>query len=331
MGPDCGTAVVGGVGLGFANVVGPARSALVAASGTGAQQVMCLLDAAGVGVSHCLGVGGRDLSAAGRRALHACGARPAGRRPGDRADRGGLQAARRRRWPTSVRARARTLGTPVDFALLGPGSPTSPTPPRRAVRARRRPPWLSRGRGRLADVASARAGALRGLFCRRHPLRRGHGDSRRERSARSGPTSRSTRAGALADDLRSDGHLHDRLRRRPAHPGPAHPMIDPSLRAGRASQRGCRPGLRRAAARRRARPRCAPRPGGRARPRRSGGPAAAAAAGRELAVVVSLVGTADDPQGLDRQAEALRRRARRFTCPTPPPPAYAVDAGRRRP
>ena len=61
MGPDCGTALVGGVGLGFCNVVAPGSVGLVAASGTGAQQVMCLLDAAGVGLSHCLGVGGRDL------------------------------------------------------------------------------------------------------------------------------------------------------------------------------------------------------------------------------------------------------------------------------
>jgi FdrA protein len=64
MGPDCGTAVVGGVGLGFATVVRPGPVGLVAASGTGAQQVMALLAWAGVGVSHCLGVGGRDLSAA---------------------------------------------------------------------------------------------------------------------------------------------------------------------------------------------------------------------------------------------------------------------------
>ncbi|MBX6752488.1 MAG: FdrA family protein, partial [Micromonosporaceae bacterium] len=55
MGPDCGTAVVGGVGLGFANVVRPGPVGLVAASGTGAQQVMALLAAAGVGISHCLG------------------------------------------------------------------------------------------------------------------------------------------------------------------------------------------------------------------------------------------------------------------------------------
>src|SRR3954471_23069276 len=64
MGPDCGTAIVSGVALGFANVVRPGPVGLVAASGTGAQQVSCLLDMAGVGVSHVLGVGGRDLSEA---------------------------------------------------------------------------------------------------------------------------------------------------------------------------------------------------------------------------------------------------------------------------
>src|SRR4051794_27633789 len=64
MGPDCGTAIVSGIALGFANVVRPGPVGLVAASGTGAQQVSCLLDSAGVGVSHVLGVGGRDLSEA---------------------------------------------------------------------------------------------------------------------------------------------------------------------------------------------------------------------------------------------------------------------------
>src|SRR4051794_6492007 len=64
MGPDCGTAIVSGVALGFANVVRRGPVGLVAASGTGAQQISCLLDAAGVGVSHVLGVGGRDLSEA---------------------------------------------------------------------------------------------------------------------------------------------------------------------------------------------------------------------------------------------------------------------------
>ena len=64
MGPDGGTAIVSGAALGFANVVRPGSVGVVAASGTGAQQVSCLLDMAGVGVSHVLGVGGRDLTAA---------------------------------------------------------------------------------------------------------------------------------------------------------------------------------------------------------------------------------------------------------------------------
>ena len=64
MGPDCGTAIVGGVGLCFANVMRPGNVGVVAASGTGAQQVCALLDAAGIGVSAVLGTGGRDLSQA---------------------------------------------------------------------------------------------------------------------------------------------------------------------------------------------------------------------------------------------------------------------------
>ena len=62
MGPDCGTAVVNGAPLGFANAVPRGRVGLVSASGSGLQQVMCLLAQAGEGVSHGLGVGGRDLS-----------------------------------------------------------------------------------------------------------------------------------------------------------------------------------------------------------------------------------------------------------------------------
>ncbi len=73
MGPDAGTAMVGGLGLGFANALRPGPVGMVAASGTGAQQVSCLLDAAGVGLTAILGVGGRDLSAAvaGRSTLAA--------------------------------------------------------------------------------------------------------------------------------------------------------------------------------------------------------------------------------------------------------------------
>jgi FdrA protein len=121
MGPDCGTAVVGGVGLGFANVVRPGPVGLVAASGTGAQHVMSLLSAApGAGISHCLGVGGRDMQAAvgalsTRAALAALDADPAtelivvlGKPPAPAV-------------AESLRALAST--TPVVFAPLGIGQP----------------------------------------------------------------------------------------------------------------------------------------------------------------------------------------------------------------
>jgi FdrA protein len=62
MGPDCGTAILDGVGYGFANAVRRGPVGIVGASGTGIQEVTCLLDAAGVGISHAIGVGGRDLS-----------------------------------------------------------------------------------------------------------------------------------------------------------------------------------------------------------------------------------------------------------------------------
>ncbi len=62
MGPDCGTAIVNGVGLGFANAVQPGPVGIVGASGTGIQQMTCLLADAGVGVRHALGTGSHDLS-----------------------------------------------------------------------------------------------------------------------------------------------------------------------------------------------------------------------------------------------------------------------------
>ena len=61
MGPDCGTAVVNGVGLGFANRLRRGPVGLVGASGTGLQAVISRIDALGCGVSHALGTGGRDL------------------------------------------------------------------------------------------------------------------------------------------------------------------------------------------------------------------------------------------------------------------------------
>lgn len=62
MGPDCGTGHIGGVPLAFANAVPRGTIGLVSASGTGLQEVMCLIARAGGGISHGIGVGGRDLT-----------------------------------------------------------------------------------------------------------------------------------------------------------------------------------------------------------------------------------------------------------------------------
>jgi FdrA protein len=62
MGPGAGTALLGGCCLGFCNVVRTGRVGVVAAAGTGAQEVMTLLDRWGEGVTQVIGVGGRDLT-----------------------------------------------------------------------------------------------------------------------------------------------------------------------------------------------------------------------------------------------------------------------------
>jgi FdrA protein len=122
LGPDCGTAVIGGVGLGFAHTLAPGPVGIVAASGTGAQQILCLLDAAGVGITAAIGVGGRDLSAAVggrscRAALAALDGDPATEL---------IVVVSKPPAPdvaAAVRNFAATLRTPVLFAMIGEGQP----------------------------------------------------------------------------------------------------------------------------------------------------------------------------------------------------------------
>ncbi|MCC7039952.1 MAG: acyl-CoA synthetase FdrA [Burkholderiales bacterium] len=63
MGPDCGTAILHGTPIGFANRVRDGAIGLVGASGTGLQEVTCQIHAMGEGVRHAIGTGGRDVSA----------------------------------------------------------------------------------------------------------------------------------------------------------------------------------------------------------------------------------------------------------------------------
>lgn len=225
MGPDCGTAVVGGLGLGFSHTVDRGPVGLVAASGTGAQQLLCLLDAAGIGVSAALGVGGRDLSeaVAGRSTLAALRALDAD--PGTElilvVSKPPADAV-----AGAVRAVAAELATPVRFALLGPDQPdlTAVTEQLLAELAVPVPDWPS-----WISPAEPRPGALRGLFC--------GGTLCDEAMLIASATLGEVRSNiALRPDwsldatLRWPGHLmidfgDDALTR-----GRAHPMIDPSLR-----------------------------------------------------------------------------------------------------
>ncbi len=64
MGPDCGTAIINGIGLGFANSVRRGSIGLVAAAGTGLQEVTCIISELGGGISQAIGTGGRDTKGA---------------------------------------------------------------------------------------------------------------------------------------------------------------------------------------------------------------------------------------------------------------------------
>lgn len=62
MGPDCGTAIIGGVGIGFANVVRRGPIGAIGVAGTGLQEFTSQVHNAGSGISHAIGTGGHDLS-----------------------------------------------------------------------------------------------------------------------------------------------------------------------------------------------------------------------------------------------------------------------------
>ena len=273
MGPDCGTAVVGGVGLGFANAVRSGPVGLVAASGTGAQQLMCLLDAAGVGVSHCLGVGGRDLSAAvgarsTLRALNLLAADPATEMIVVVSKPPAPEVAER------VRAHAAGLSTPVRFALLGRGQPDLTAAAEDALRALgvEPPSWPQ-----WPAPLRARPGTLRGLF--------------------SGGTLCAEAAVVAAEQLPPSRLAMTDFGDDEYTRGRAHPMIDPGLRLDARAAAGTDPDVGVVLLD------VVLGHGAHPDPAADLAPAIAAAA---VPVVVALVGTAADPQGRDRQAAALQ-------------------------
>ncbi|WP_426244916.1 FdrA family protein [Nocardioides sp. LHG3406-4] len=293
MGPDCGTSVIGGVGLGFANTTEPGPVGLVAASGTGAQQLLCLLDHAGVGVTHALGVGGRDLSAdvrglSTRAALARLDADDSvelvvlvSKPPADDV-------------AEEIWEYAAGLGTPVELAFLGAGRHDLTAAAESALRAlgREVPTWP------VHEPATPRqptGGHLRGLFvggtlCDEAML---------IATEELGPIRSNIPLSPgleLDAGLTAEGHTMVDFGDDELTAGRAHPMIDPTLRLDHLARTAADPttgvllldvvlGH-----------------GAEPDPAALLAPAIAAVS---QPVVVSLVGTSADPQGLDRQVEAL--------------------------
>jgi len=160
MGPDCGTALIGGVPLAFANAVPRGDTGIVSASGTGLQEVSTLLARAGRGVSHGIGVGGRDLTrkVAGRMtlaALDALDADPATRRIIVISKPPAPAVAKK------IVARAGRSKKPVVLCLLGVGKMKLP---RNVTLAR----TLEAAAGIFPEkkITQVKAkGKIRGLFC----------------------------------------------------------------------------------------------------------------------------------------------------------------------
>src|SRR5687767_7280993 len=302
MGPDCGTAIVSGVALGFANVVRPGPVGLVAASGTGAQQISCLLDMAGVGVSHVLGVGGRDLKEevgglAPLDAVAALGADPATERvllvakpPAPSVERVVTAAAAELSVP--VRSAVLSPETPdltaavegllTDMGLDVPVWPSRPGPAESAV-----PGAVLKGLysgGTLADEAMLLAAPVLGDIRSNTPLKP-------ELALALDPA---------AQDLSAPGHVVIDFGDDALTVGRAHPMIDPTLRLEAISALAA-----------------TDEPavllmdvvlgyGADADPAGALVPALNDARARKnLPVVIALIGTEGDPQGWSRQADAL--------------------------
>ena len=295
MGPDCGTAIVGGLGLGFANAVRPGPVGLVAASGTGAQHLTCLLDDAGVGTRHVLGVGGRDLKAdvgglATLQAMRALDADPGTELVVVLSKPPAPEVAER------VRAAADDLDTPVVFGLLGAGQPDL-TQLASAVAGRLGAAEVPRTSWQPPEAPTPREGRLVGLFA--------GGTLATEAMLVMSETIGPIRSNVpLQPGWEHDGdagipHEVLDLGEDEFTVGRPHPMIDPSLRLERIAALGDDVAVLLVDV----------VLGHAAHPDPADELATAIEAFRDrtdAAVVVSLCGAAGDPQGRERQAERLR-------------------------
>lgn len=324
MGPDCGTAIVNGVGIGFANVVRRGPIGVIGASGTGTQQVTCLIDRLGSGITHAIGTGGRDLrpevgGLTMQAAIAALGADEETRAIVLVSKPPGEEVARR------VLEAAAATGKPVVAVFLG-GESNGQTPA--GVTLARTLTEAAQQAVALAGETEPSSGTLVDLFAPEGdapPVPECSPGQRYVRGVFSGGTLcdeamllLSERLGpiasniplepewALADPFRSEGHTLVDLGSDEFTVGRPHPMIDPTLRNERVLQEAADPETA-----------CLlvdvvlgygahADPAGALVPVLNEARSLAEAAGRNLPVVISLCGTEGDPQRLSAQAAALQ-------------------------
>ena len=319
MGPDCGTAIIGGVPLGFANVVRRGDIGAIAASGTGLQQVTCLIDRWGGGISQAIGTGGHDLHArvggiTMLQGLEALAADPAtsvivliSKPPHPQVAQAVLDVASRPGKPIVVNflgADPDTVGRPnvhpvrtlEDAARLAVALAGGTDAPAATARTEAAPPVPQLGPGQKY-IRGLYSG---GTFCYEALLLLTEAFGGIASNTPLEPEQ------MLADVWRSERHTVIDLGDDAFTRGRPHPMIDQTLRKERILKEAADPevavilfdvvlgyGAH-------------PDPAPELAEALDQARALATAGGRQLALVGSVCGTAGDPQGLARQEEALR-------------------------
>ncbi len=286
MGPDCGTAIVNGVSLGFANLVRRGSIGVVGASGTGIQEVVSLVHQSGGGISQAIGTGSRDLHA----------------------EVGGI---------TTVQAIELLRDDPRTETIVLVSKPSDLDVSRAVLRV-----LAATGKRAVAYLQSSavempegvlRAAHLQAAACLAIGTRPSEASTPPQQQQEQALGARQVRGlfcgGTLCQEAAAvvgDGHTLEDFGDDHYTRGRAHPMIDPTLRnqaivqAGRDAQVGVLLldfilGLGAHAD-----------PVGAALPAIEKARSAARADGRDLSVVAHVVGTDLDPQGLARQEAALR-------------------------
>ena len=285
MGPECGTSIIKGVGFGFANRVRRGPIGVVGASGTGIQEVTSLVHRLGSGTSHAIGTGGRDLHA----------------------EVGGVTTLQ------AIEALAADAATQVILLVSKPASPEVAAAVLNAAVATRKPVVAC-----LLGYAGKTPDGVRTASTLEEAAVVAIGVAGRETAAIAPPPAVAGSARGAVRGLYSGGTLCDEARRivggaqhrftdfgaEEFTRGRPHPIIDPGRRNAALVEAGDDPDVSVILVDLILGDCAHPDPAGALRPALN--EARARRHGRAMSVVAHVVGTDQDPQGLEKQEETLR-------------------------